>query len=63
MHIGKSKQANWASLGGSVIKNPFVNVGNTGLIPELGRSSGEGNGNPFQYSCLGNSMGEEPDGL
>ena len=28
----------------------------TGLIPELGRSPGEGNGNPLQYSCLENSM-------
>ena len=27
-----------------------------GLIPRLGRSLGEGNGNPFQYSCLENSM-------
>ena len=27
-----------------------------GLIPGLGRSSGEGNGNPLQYSCLDNSM-------
>ena len=28
----------------------------TGLIPGLGRSPGEGNGNPLQYSCLGNPM-------
>ena len=28
----------------------------TSLIPESGRSSGEGNGNPLQYSCLGNPM-------
>ena len=27
-----------------------------GLIPELGRSPGKGNGNPLQYSCLGNPM-------
>ena len=32
------------------------NVGDLGLIPGLGRSPGEGNGNPFQYSCLENSM-------
>ena len=31
-------------------------MGNPGLIPELGRYSGEGNGNPLQYSCLENSM-------
>ena len=33
-----------------------VNVGDPGLIPGSGRSPGEGNGNPLQYSCLGNSM-------
>ena len=32
------------------------NVGDSGLIHELGRSSGERNGKPFQYSCLENSM-------
>ena len=31
-------------------------AGNTGLIPEWGRSPGEGNGNPFQFSCLENPM-------
>ena len=41
---------------GSVIKNPAANKENTSLIPELGRSHGEGNGNPFQYSYLGNPM-------
>ena len=40
--------------GGSVIKNPPVNAGDVGSIPGLGRSSGRGNGNPFQYSFLGN---------
>ena len=29
-------------------------AGDTGLIPDLGKSPGEGNGNPLQYSCLGN---------
>ena len=37
-------------------KNPPANAGNMGSIPGLGRSPGEGNGNPFQYSCLGNPM-------
>ena len=37
-------------------KNPSVNAGNTGSIPGLGRVPGEGNGGPFQYSCLGNPM-------
>ena len=45
--------------GGSVVKNPPANVGDTedaGLIPGLRRSLGERNGNPLQYSCLGNPM-------
>ena len=42
--------------GGSVVKNPPTNAGDMGLIPESGRSPGEGNGKPLQYSCLGNSM-------
>ena len=45
--------------GGSVVKNPSANEGDTGdvgLIPGSGRSLGEGNGNPLQYSCLGNPM-------
>ena len=32
------------------------NAGDVGLIPESGRSPGEGNGNTFQYSCLENPM-------
>ena len=40
--------------GVSVVKNPPVNAGDLGLIPGLGRSPGEGNGNPLQYSCLEN---------
>ena len=42
--------------GGSVVKNPLVNAGDMGSIPGLGRSHGEGNGNPLQYSCLENTM-------
>ena len=42
--------------GGSDGKASAYNVGDPGLIPGLGRSSGEGNGNPFQYSCLENPM-------
>ena len=41
-------------LGSSVIKNPSANAGDKGLIPGLGRSPGEGNGYPCQYSCLEN---------
>ena len=39
------------------------NVGDLGSIPGSGRSPGEGNGNPFQYSCLENPMTEEPGGI
>ena len=42
-----------------LVKNPPANTGDTkdmGLIPGSGRSHGEGNGNPLQYSCLKNSM-------
>ena len=42
--------------GGLVVKNSPANAGDMGLIPGLGRSPGEGNGNPLQYSCLGNLM-------
>ena len=42
--------------GGSDSKASTYNAGDPGLIPGSGRSSGEGNGYPFQYSCLGNSM-------
>ena len=42
--------------GGSMVKNLPANAGDTGSIPGLGRSPGEGNGNLFQYSCLGNPM-------
>ena len=39
-----------------VLKNPATTIGDVGLIPGLGRSPGEGNGNPIQYSCLENLM-------
>ena len=42
--------------GGSVVKNPPVNAEDAVLIPGPGRSPAGGNGNPFQYSCLGNPM-------
>ena len=40
----------------SVVKNPPVKTEDMDLIPESGRSLREGNGNPLQYSCLGNGM-------
>ena len=45
--------------GGSVVKNLPANAGDVGLISGLGRSPGEGNSNPLQYSCLENSMDRE----
>ena len=46
----------WGFPGGSDGEESACNVGDLGLIPRLGRSPGEGNGNPLQYSCLGNPM-------
>ena len=45
--------------GGAVVKNPPANAGDVrdmGSVPGSGRSRGEGNGNPLQYSCLENLM-------
>ena len=42
--------------GDSAMKNVLANARDMGSVPGLGRSSGEGNGNPLQYSCLGNPM-------
>ena len=44
----------WASLVAQTVKS--LPVGDLGSIPGLGRSPGEGNGNPLQYSCLQNPM-------
>ena len=52
----------WRFPGGKVLKNPPANAGGTrdmGSIPGLGRSPGEGNGNPLQCSCLENFMDRE----
>ena len=60
----------WAAQAALVVKNLPASAGDlreVGLIPESGRSPGEGNGNPLQYSCLENSMergaGYSPWGL
>ena len=42
--------------GGSVVKNPPANAGDTGSIPGSGRFPGRGNDNPLQFSCLENPM-------
>ena len=51
-------ELNWTEgvVGGSDGKESTCNVGDLGLIPELGRSPGGGQGNPLQYSCLENPM-------
>ena len=46
----------WASLVAQMIKKSACNAGDLGSVPGLGRSSGEGNSNPLQHSCLENSM-------
>ena len=45
--------------GDSVVKNPPTKVGEAASALGSGRSPGEGNGNPLQYSCLENSMDRE----
>ena len=61
LYVPPTKQTGFP--GGSVIMNPPSNTRETGLIPGLGRSPGEGNhlenNNPLQYSCLGNTKGRE----
>ena len=42
-----------------MVKNPPAIAGDTGSVPESGRSPGEGNDNPVQYSCLENPMDRE----
>ena len=55
--VAKSCPNLWQPLGlSSVGKEYACNTGNLGLIPGSGRSPGEGNGNPLQYSCLENPM-------
>ena len=42
--------------GASVLKNPRANEGVVHAVLRAGRSPGEGNGNPLQYSCMGNPV-------
>ena len=56
----------WGFPGGTVVENPPAIAGDTrdmGSIPGSRRSPGVGNGNPLQYSCLEDSMNEEPGQL
>ena len=51
------QNAGWSSkMVAQVVKNPPANTEDTGSVPGLRRSPGEGNGNPLQYHCLENSM-------
>ena len=61
--LGQTLERNlfyFSLLGGSDGKEPACIVGDLGLIPESGRSPGEGNGNMLQYSCLVNPMDRGP---
>ena len=49
----------WGFPGGSGSKEAACNAGEPGSIPGLGKSPGEGNGNPLHYSCLENPMDRE----
>ena len=55
---GDGRQSVWlgASLVAQMVKVSACSVGDPGSIPGSGRSPGEGNGNPLQYSCLENFM-------
>ena len=46
----------WASQVAQLVKNLPANAGDVGLVPGSGRSPGERNGNPLQYSCLDKPM-------
>ena len=60
-NYGKGKYIGKGFPGGSVVKThlPVQETQDTGSIPESGRSLGEGNSNPLQYSCLGHPVGRE----
>ena len=50
------RSAKWVFSGGSDGKESACNAGGPGSIPGLGRSPGEGKGDPLEHSCLENSM-------
>ena len=55
-HFQRLYVVSYSFPGDLVVKNPPANARDTGSIPGLGRSPGEGNGNPLQCSYLGNPM-------
>ena len=59
MNFERTQTSSQGFTGDSGVKNPPANAGepeDLGSIPEMGRSSGGGNGNPLRYSCMENSM-------
>ena len=56
LHVHRQLIFNRGFPGGFVAMNTPASAGDIGSIPGWGRSPGEGNGNPLQYSCLGNSV-------
>ena len=58
-HYEINVRSTWGFTSGSVVKNPQANTGDSCSFPELGRSLGEGNSNPLQYSCLENPKDRE----
>ena len=57
MGVLQARIVEWIAFpGGSDSKASVYNAGDLGSIPGWGRSPGEGNGNPLQYSCLENPM-------
>ena len=53
----------WLLFMTQTVKESACNAGTPGLIPESGKSTGERNGYPLQYSCLENSVDREPGWL
>ena len=60
LYIGRSVESFQGFPGGSVVKNPPASDGDSGLIPELGRSPGGGHGNTLRCSCLENPIDRGP---
>ena len=59
LRLGKNANENLEPYDSPDSKASACNMGDPGSIPGSGRSPGEGNGTPFQYSCLENSMDGE----
>ena len=59
LQLGHAQAPVWGFHGGSEVKASAYNAGDLGSIPGSGRSPGERNGNPLQYSCLENPMDRE----